>query len=351
MTRYNLNGFSDVEIEYYSRQMILEDVGAEGQLKLKKAKVCIVGLGGLGSSISIQLASMGVGHLRIIDRDVVEISNLQRQHLYGVNVLGYPKVEAAAKRLRLLNPFIKIEPIPSALRNMNAEELIRGVDVVVDGLDRMAPRYILNRMCVKLGIPYVYGAALTNVGNVSTIIPGKTACLECFQGGIDDASLPTCAVVGVNPSIINIIASIQASEAVKVILGKKPSLADALLFCDLTNLSFDKTTLHRAESCPICGSKPSSKPCQPKDNPVEEICGRDGRRVLIFTPEKDANLDMMIVNKKIEERGFTVTVKAEMGSTFSKNMEKKGSILKSGVMILEGFDKRELEEIRKAFLQ
>lgn len=348
MIRYNLNGFSDVEIEYYSRQMILEDVGAEGQLKLKNAKVCIVGLGGLGSLISIQLASMGVGHLRILDRDVVEISNLQRQHLYGVDVLGYPKVEAADKRLRLLNPFIEIEPIPSALRSANAEELIRGVDVVVDGLDRMAPRYILNRMCVKLGIPYVYGAALTNVGNVSTIIPGKTACLECFQGGIDDASLPTCAVVGVNPSIINIIASIQASEAVKIILGKKPSLAGALLFCDLTNLSFDKITLHKAESCPICGSKPSSKPCQPKDNPVEEICGRDGRRVLIFTPEKDANLDMGIVNKKIEEIGFTVTVKAEMGSTFSKNMEKKGSILKSGVMILEGFDKRELEEIRKA---
>ncbi|MBS7631695.1 HesA/MoeB/ThiF family protein [Candidatus Bathyarchaeota archaeon] len=350
MSRYNVNDLTDAEIEYYSRQMILKEVGVEGQLKLKKAKVCIVGLGGLGSPISIQLASMGVGHLRIVDRDVVEISNLQRQHLYGIDVLGYPKVEAAAKRLRKLNPFIEVEPIPTALRATNAEKLIEGVDVVVDGLDRMAPRYILNRTCVKLGIPYVYGSAITHVGNVSTIVPGETACLECFQGGINDANLPTCAVVGVNPSIINVIASIQASEVVKIILGEKPSLANTLLFCDLISLSFDKISLVKAESCPVCGSKPSNKPYKLEDNLIEEVCGRDGKRVLIFTPEEDVDLEMQNINKKIEKLGYTVTVKADMGSTFTKNMKKRGSILKSGVTILEGFDRRELEEFREAIL-
>ncbi|MGB9622378.1 MAG: HesA/MoeB/ThiF family protein [Candidatus Bathyarchaeia archaeon] len=350
MSRYNLNGLSDAEIEYYSRQMILKEVGVDGQLKLKKAKVCIVGLGGLGSSTSIQLASMGVGHLRIIDRDVVETSNLQRQHLYGMDVLGYPKVEAAAKRLRTLNPFVEIEPIPTSLRSSNAEKLISGVDVVVDGLDRMTPRYILNRTCVKLGIPYVYGAAITHVGSVSTIIPRETACLECFQGGINDENLPTCAVVGVNPSIINMIASIEASEAVKIILGEKPSLANTLLFCDLISLSFDKISLVKVESCPVCSSKPSNNPYQLKDDLVEEVCGRDGRRVLIFTPEEDAYLDMQVVNKKIEKLGFTIIVKADMGLTFTKNMRKRGSVLKSGVMILEGFDRRELEEFKEAII-
>lgn len=351
MSRYNLNGLTDAEIEYYSRQMILKEVGVEGQLKLKKARVCVVGLGGLGSPASIQLASMGIGHLRIVDRDVVEISNLQRQHLYGIDVLGYPKVEAAAKRLRMLNPFIEVEPMPTALRASNVEKLIKGVDVVVDGLDRMAPRYILNMACVKLGIPYIYGAAITHVGNVSTIIPGETACLECFQGGINDANLPTCAVVGVNPSIINVIASIEASEAVKIIIGEKPSLTNTLLFCDLINLSFDKISLVKVESCQICGSKPSTKPHQLEDNLIEEICGRDGRSALIFTPEEDANLEMQSINEKIEKLGFTITVKADMGSTFIKNERKRGSVLKSGVMILEGFDRRELEEFRKAMYE
>jgi len=350
MSRYNVNDLTDAEIEYYSRQMILKEVGVEGQIKLKKAKVCIIGLGGLGSPASIQLASMGVGYLRIVDRDVVEISNLQRQHLYGIDVLGYPKVEAAAKRLRKLNPFIEVEPIPTALRVANVEKLISGVDVVVDGLDRMAPRYILNRACVKLGIPYIYGAAITHVGNVSTIIPGETACLECFQGGIDDENLPTCAVVGVNPSVINVIASIQASEAVKIILGEKPSLANTLLFCDLISLSFDKISLRKAESCPVCGSKPSNRSYKLEDNLIEEICGREGRRVLIFTPEEDEDLNMEMVNKKIEELGFKITVKTDMGSTFTKNVRRRGSVLKSGVVILEGFDKREVEELKEAIL-
>jgi adenylyltransferase/sulfurtransferase len=150
--------FSDKEIEFYSRQIVLKDIGYAGQLKLKNAKVCVVGLGGLGCPIATQLTAMGVGYLRLIDRDVIELSNLQRQHLYGPKFVGYPKVEVAAKRLEELNPYIDIEPLPISLNERNVEKFLKGMDVVIDGLDRMDVRYAVNRACIKLKIPYIFGA-------------------------------------------------------------------------------------------------------------------------------------------------------------------------------------------------
>jgi len=341
MSRFAPDGFSEEELEYYSRQMVLAEIGVAGQRKLKRARVCVVGLGGLGSPLSIQLASMGVGRLRIVDRDVVEMSNLQRQHLYGVDMVGYPKVEAAASRLRRLNPFIEVEPLLLSLNPNNVEKILQGVDVVVDGLDSMTPRYALNRACVKLGIPYVFGAVITHVGNVSTIIPGETACLECFQGSVDDAALPSCAVVGVNPAIIGIVASIQASEAVRVLTGRRPNLANRLLFCDLDDLTFERVELARADTCPVCGRAPRSEPAPLKHEPVEEICGREGRRVFVVTPDGDLNLNLEAVNRRLLELGYSLEVEATLGTTFSNPAGVKGSILKSGVAILEGVEGRE----------
>jgi adenylyltransferase/sulfurtransferase len=337
-------GLSEEELEYYSRQIVLEEMGAKSQLRLKNATVCVVGLGGLGSPLSIQLASMGVGRLRLVDRDVVEVSNLQRQYLYSVDMIGYPKVEAAASRLRRLNPFIEVEPIPSSLNVDNAKEIIGGANVVVDGLDRMAPRYALNRACVELGIPYVFGAVLTRIGNVSTILPGETACLECFQGGVDDASLPTCAVAGVTPSIIGIVASIQASEAVKILLGRRPSLANRLLFCDLGDLTFEKIELARADRCPVCGTEPRSEPRPIVREQVEEACGREGRRVFIIEPVDGMDVDLKALNRRVSELGFDLDVEADLGTSFSNRSGIKGSVLRSGVTILEGTGSREEAE-------
>ncbi|MDP2899924.1 MAG: HesA/MoeB/ThiF family protein, partial [Candidatus Bathyarchaeota archaeon] len=162
------------ELAYYSRQLVLSEIGLKGQRRLKKARVLVAGVGGLGCQITVQLASMGVGYIRLADRDVVEMSNLQMQHLYGFDVIGYPKVEAAEMRLHKVNPFIDIEAVPASVNNRTASRLAEGVDLVVDGLDRLAPRRALNRACVGLGIPYVYGSVITHVGNVSTIIPGET---------------------------------------------------------------------------------------------------------------------------------------------------------------------------------
>ena len=336
MPKNQARDLSAAELEFYSRQIVLPGIGYAGQLKLRNSRVCVVGLGGLGSPAALQLAAMGVGFLRLVDRDVVELSNLQRQHLYSVNFVGYPKVEVAAKRLRELNPNIEIEPLPLALNVNNAEEIIRDMDVVVDGLDLMTPRYALNRACLKLGVPYIFGAAITTCGSASTIIPGKTACLECFQGNLEDNMLPKCAIVGVHPSILNIIASVEVSEATRIIVGKEPRLANKILHCDIGDMTFEEVEISKAEKCPVCGSRPSGSPMPLKQKTITEICGREGKRVFVITPENTLDLNIEKLNLILKSKGVKVKVKADLGITFDNGFRERASILKSGVMIVEG---------------
>ncbi len=340
MARYNMKNFTDREVNYYSRQIMLKNMGFDAQRKLKGATVCIVGVGGLGSPVAIQLASMGIGTLRLVDNDIVEMSNLQRQHLYGVDQVGLPKVEAAAQRLRGLNPFIDIEALPMMVTPFNSEEIIDGSDIVIGSLDTMAPRYSLNRACQKLGIPLIHGAALSYNGSVSTILPGKTACLECFQGGIDDEEMPTCATVGVHPAILGIVGSLVVAETVRIIIGKEPNLADKLMFLDLEDYSFETINLRKAENCPVCGE--TDKTPEPVTyDPITEVCGREGRRVFIFNPERRMYLSLEDVNAQLNLMGFNVVVKGELGSTFEGPNGVKGSILKTGIVIIEGFKEKD----------
>ena len=325
------------ELAYYSRQLVLAEIGSIGQKKLKGARVLVAGVGGLGCQLSVQLASMGVGYIRLVDRDVVEISNLQRQHLYDFDVVGYPKVEAAEMRLRKVNPFIDIEAIPASVNNQTALKLVEGVDLVVDGLDRITPRLALNRACVERGIPYVYGAAITHVGNVSTVVPGETPCLECWQGGVDEANVPTCATVGVTPSVISIIASIQVSEAVRIILGKKPNLAGKLLFFDLDELSFEKINLAKAEACKICGAPFASSSV---DDPVEEICGRSGKRVFTITPWELLDLNLSEIEERLTSLRLKKSLVTRLGVTFTKGKRLSGCVFKTGVAVFEGAESR-----------
>jgi len=336
MPKNEVRDLSDQELEFYSRQIVLPDIGFGGQLKLRNARICVAGLGGLGSPASYQLAAMGVGYLRLVDRDVVELSNLQRQHLYGVNFLGYPKVEVAAKRLRQLNPYIEIEPLPLSLSSDSVEDIVRDVDVVVDGLDRMTPRYALNRACVKLGVPYVFAAAIMTFGNISTILPGKTPCLECFQGNLDDATLPTCAVVGIHPSVLSIIAGIEVSEAARIILGENPRLADRILHVDIRDMKFEEIEILRAENCPVCGSKSSGPPMPLTQKLITEVCGREGKRVFVVTPKRNLELQMDKLAILLRDSGFRIKVEADLGLTFDEGIDGIASILKSGIMIVEG---------------
>ncbi|MDQ1280570.1 MAG: HesA/MoeB/ThiF family protein [Thermoproteota archaeon] len=329
---------SSKELEQYSRQIVLTDIGYEGQLKLRNARVCIVGVGGLGSNIAIELAAMGVGFLRLIDRDVVEISNLHRQPIYDVDWLGYPKVEAAAARLKKLNPAVKTELLPISLNDGNVEGAIKGVDIVVDGLDRIEPRYALNRACIKLGIPYVFGAALEVFGNLTTIIPGKTPCLECFMSGLKDEELPTCGVAGVHPSIVSIISSLETSETVKIILGKDPSLAGRLLFVDLRTLSFSDLSINRIPECQVCGTgKTASRKKQATTRKlIEDICGRHGKPAYVITPRRDLKLNMKKLYKSLDTKDYDIKIRAITGATIDVNKETTISILRSGIAVIEG---------------
>jgi molybdopterin-synthase adenylyltransferase len=332
--------FSDEELEYYSRQIVMAEMGYNAQLKLKNSKACLVGVGGLGSPAAMQLAAMGVGHLRLVDRDIVALTNLHRQHLYGVDDVGYPKVEAAAKRLHNLNPYIKVEPLPLSVNENNAEDIVGGMDVVVDGLDSMAARYAINRACVKLGVPYVFGAAITTTGNLSTIVPGETACLECFYGSLDDKKLPKCGVVGVHPSLVNIIASLEVSEAIRILTGRKPCLVNKLLHFDLDELEFNEISLSKVDCCPVCGVNPSGSPAPLKHELVEEICGRKGKKVFVIVPEERLDVNLVDLKSYLATRGFNLKAKGELGLTFALQ-DVRASVMKSGVVILEGVKRKE----------
>ena len=323
---------SDQELETYSRQVVLADIGYDGQLKLRNAKVCLIGVGGLGAPIALKLAGMGVGYLRIVDRDIVSRSDLHRQYLYDAKCVGQPKVEVAWQKLSRLNPDVVLDPVPESLNSINAEELVAGMDVVIDGLDRPEPRYIVNRTCNRLNIPYVFGAAIEAFGNVSTLLPGQTFCLECFMPGLKDEDLPACGVVGVHPSVLGIVSSVQVSEAARVIMGQEPKLFNKLLYIDLREFEFNILDIPALDTCKVCGTNPPAPPEEIKDRLFEETCARDGRRNFILAPNQRISIDIKKLDKFIKKRGFKVIASGRFGITFQKSKEITACVLKSGIM-------------------
>ena len=326
---------TDAELETYSRQIVLADIGYDGQLKLRNARVCLVGVGGLGSPVALKLVGMGIGFLRVIDRDIVSRSDLHRQYLYDVDSIGMPKVEVLLQKLSRLNPDVSIDPVPESLNSINAEELLAGMDVIIDGLDRPEPRYIVNRTCNKLKIPYVFGAAIEAFGNVSTLLPGQTFCLECFMSGLQDEDLPACGVVGVHPSVLGIISSVQVSEAVRVLTGREPKLFNKLLYVDLREFEFNILDIPSLESCKVCGTKPDGAPQIVKDRFFEETCARDGRRNFVISPKKRLDIDMNRLAAIIEKQGMGLKISGRLGITFEKSDKITACILKSGIMIAQ----------------
>src|SRR3972149_5257499 len=198
--------------EFFNRQIIMKEIGAKGQQKLAEAKVAVVGAGGLGTVSSLYLALAGVGFLRLIDQDTVEVQNLHRQILYTTDDLQYPKVEVAAERLRKLNPLLKAEAISENLHAANVEKLLVGVDCVVDGLDNMLTRYLVNRACVEMKVPYVFGAAIGLEGNFLVFTTPATPCLECIMPNLSDSELQTCNTRGVLGTTPGIIGTMQANN-------------------------------------------------------------------------------------------------------------------------------------------
>ena len=326
---------TDEELDIYSRQIVLADIGYDGQLKLRNAKVCLVGLGGLGSPVALKLVGMGIGYLRMIDRDIASRSDLHRQHLYDADSIGLPKVEVAFQKLSRLNPDVTLDPVPESLNSINAEQLLTGMDVVIDGLDRPEPRYILNRTCNKLKIPYIFGAAIEAFGNVSTILPGQTFCLECFMPGLKDEDLPVCGIVGVHPSVLGIVSSVQVFEAVRVLTGQEPKLFNKLLYVDLREFEFNILDIPALESCKVCGLAPDGEPMEIEDRFFEETCARDGRRNFVISPKKRLDINLRKLGGVIKKRGAQIKNSGNLGITFKKSDRFTACILKSGIMIAQ----------------
>ena len=323
------------ELDRFSRQVMLEEIGYQGQIKLKNAKICVVGIGGLGNPITTRLVAMGVGTIRIVDRDVIELSNLHRQTMFDEDDVGQVKVEVAAKKLQKLNPDCKIEALAVSVNDYTALEVVQGCDVVVDALDSVNARYALNKACVKFGIPFVTGAAVGVSGQVFTIIPGTSACYHCMFPSLDEESMPTCSIEGVHPSILSIVGGIEVAEAVKLIIGKKPSLSERILHIDLENVDFTSTRTFRAQECPVCGSGKKEKTVK-EELILEELCGRNrGKRTFSITPTTTFDLDVNSVTSIAKEKGFRVENQGELGLSMrtddlSVSFMKKGSAVVVG---------------------
>lgn len=329
------------DLQRYSRQIMLEEIGFVGLEKLRKAKVCVVGVGGIGNPVVTQLTAMGVGKLKIVDRDIIEISNLHRQHLYTENDLGKVKVEAAKERLEKINSSVEIEALPNSVTKYTAESIIRGYDIVVDALDSIDARYALNDACIKLNIPLIYAGALGMLGSVCTIIPNKTACLRCIFPALAEDDMPTCSTEGVHPSILYLVGGIQVSEAVKLILGEKPTLENKLLYVDLNDLSLEKISVFRQEECPSCGTKRIDRDeLETKQLIIEELCGRDrGKRTYTVTPSHiSSSLNLIGIEKNAERLGYTIKTKGELGLTImSSNSDNLSiSFMSSGAATIVG---------------
>jgi sulfur-carrier protein adenylyltransferase/sulfurtransferase len=246
------------EVQRYSRHLIMPEVGMEGQRRLKAARVLCVGAGGLGSPASLYLAAAGVGTLGLIDFDVVDVSNLQRQILYSTTDVGRRKLEAATARLTGLNPEVRVVTHEVALTSANALEIFREYDVIVDGADNFPTRYLVNDACVLLGKPNAYGSIFRFDGQASVFATKDGPCYRCLYPEPPPPGLvPSCAEGGVLGVLPGIIGTIQATEAIKIIIGAGQTLAGRLLLFDALNMSFRTLKLRRDPACPICGDHPS----------------------------------------------------------------------------------------------
>jgi len=246
------------QISRYSRHLIMPEVGVDGQEKLAEASVLCIGAGGLGSPLALYLAAAGVGHLGILDFDVVDFSNLQRQIIHSEENIGKLKVDSAKERLEQLNSSIDIDTYNTRLTSENAMDIIRDYDLVVDGTDNFPTRYLVNDSCVLLGKPNVYGSIFRFEGQVSVFDAERGPCYRClYPEPPPPGMVPSCAEGGVLGILPGIVGTLQAAEAIKLILGKGTPLIGKLLFINVLDMEITELKLRKDPNCPICGENPT----------------------------------------------------------------------------------------------
>ena len=251
-------GLSNEEILRYSRHLIIPEVGMEGQLKLKQAKVLLIGAGGLGAPLGLYLAAAGVGRIGIVDFDVVDFTNLQRQVIHGTADVGRKKLDSAEESMRGINPHVRIDRFDTALTSENALGILKDYDIVVDGTDNFPTRYLVNDACVLLGKPNVYGSIFRFEGQATVFAYRGGPCYRCLYPEPPPPGLvPSCAEGGVLGILPGLIGLVQATEAVKLILGIGEPLSGRLLLYDALAMRFRELKLRRDPECPVCGEHPT----------------------------------------------------------------------------------------------
>lgn len=268
---------SNASFERYSRQMLFAPIGVDGQNKLAAASVLIVGMGALGTVLANHMARAGVGHVRFVDRDYVEASNLQRQMLYDEEDVrqSLPKAIAAERKLALINSSVRLEPIVSDVTAANAEQLVAGMDLVLDGTDNFHTRFIMNDVCFKHRIPFVYGGAVGSRGMSAIFVPGTTPCLRCLiQPG--EGTAETCDRIGVLSPVVDIAASYQSVEALKLLVGAESARRNSLLTFDVwNNYHYEMKFGTPLPDCPTCGTHQYPALQLNEAEEVASLCGRE----------------------------------------------------------------------------
>ncbi len=317
----------------YSRQIILKNIGEEGQKKLLKSSVAIVGCGALGTVATNNLARAGVGKIMIIDRDFVELNNLQRQMLFDESDVGSPKAVAAAEKISAINSEIEVKPVIKDLNYSNIEEILIGVDLVIDGTDNIQTRMLVNDVCIKNEIPWIYTGAIGTSGMTMNIIPGK-ACIRCLYPGVPKTgSLPTCDTMGVLNTATTIMGSIESTEALKILLGyydENQSTNSNLIVYDTWNQSFDSVKVKKNEKCPCCVDKNYEYLNSDEQEIITSLCGRNAIQI---TPADPKQLVLGDIASKLEKLG---TVKCSDYIMIFKTDDTEISLFRDGRAIIKG---------------
>jgi molybdopterin-synthase adenylyltransferase len=302
-----------MNFDRYNRQMLLPFIGEEGQKKLAKATAVVAGCGALGTVIANCLARSGVGYIKVVDRDFVELSNLQRQVLFDEQDVkeNMPKAAAAERKLKQINADIKIEGIVTDINPANVEELIKGADVVVDGADNFETRFVINDACVKHNIPWVYGAAVGTIGMSMTVIPGETPCIRClFETAPPPGMTPTCDTAGVLGMQTGLIGNFEAAEALKILVGKKESINKKLFSIDMWSGEIHQFKIARARevaNCPCCKQRNFEFLEGQGASTTTGLCGRNAVQI---NPRNGSKLDLQEMANRLQSAGGISNVSA-----------------------------------------
>lgn len=325
----------DDRLEMYSRSLALRDFGMEDLEALEKTTITVIGAGGLGCPALRLLTAIGFGKIRIIDHDIVELSNLQRQTVYNYEDIGSPKVDAAATNLTKQNPFVEFEPVAMSITNENALELLRTTDIILDGLDSMTARRAVNRASYSLKVPYIYAGALEYYANISTFIPDETGCLYCLVGDVPDNPENTCATVGVFPPLLSVVAAIEVREAVLLATGRRPKLASRLMHVDLENLGFDTFEIARSPRCPVCSSEAPIPTEEESTLNITMMCTNS----FSISPARSLSLDLAKISARATESYRVITRKTSLivRSTSGASL----TLMSTGAAVVKGVADRD----------